>query len=794
MGSISDFVAAFVRDYENYQTIEKELEAICSKALRPDVEFLWQSRVKTSESLDKKLKGRVKDYENESDNVADVKDLVAGRIILARWHDFQRVEEIVKQNFTYISQTQHPKHAHNAVNFKARFRGYDGLHFYVKRRHPSAVQSIDPVIEIQVMSLFMCALSMLDHDITYKKIHGEPDDALLRSLELLKGIANLGEIALQIFDTQCFPVAKSSIHEYGVSPNSKATILSVAAGVRFDENDKQCLRDLRLTDPRLDKERIEASKDHLLDGSCSWVLEDPAFKNWWTRHDSRLLWIHGDPGKGKTMMMMALISEVSKRVEEQPGSNVLAYFFCQNTSKDLNTTVSVLRGLIYSLVDQEKNLVRHVRKRYDSAGRQLFEGPNAMYALRMILSDILRDQSLDKVYLMVDALDECDTKVHELLDCIIREDSESPSKIKWLTTSRNVPTLTERLGRNHQLHTSLELNSQHVARAVAEFIKYKVQELTKLKSYPKQLRNWVRKCLRKKSEDTFLWVALVCKELSTVDQWKVRSLLEKTPVGLMPLYERMLNQVLHQRDKNDIELSRRILCTVTVAKRPLRLKEIAVFAHISDDEGDNEGDNEGDDEGDDEGDNGGEDEGDVEGTDERKRKHLVGQCGSFLTVRENTVYWVHQSAKDYLSNGKRKNIFPSSQEHEHANTACLCLRIMSNKLRKDICNLRTPGFRLSDVKRSSIRDHIPFYVQYACLYWVDHLQQAGSTKQETLTMGEDCQVLKFLETHFLHWLETFSLMSKVSEAVLAIRSLSSIPSVSASEKIPRTSRSNFINH
>lgn len=91
MGAISDFVAAFIRDYEKYQSLERELEAVCSEALQPDVEFLWQSRVKAPDSLEKKLRGRVKDYENESENVADVKDLVAGRIILARWRDFQHV-------------------------------------------------------------------------------------------------------------------------------------------------------------------------------------------------------------------------------------------------------------------------------------------------------------------------------------------------------------------------------------------------------------------------------------------------------------------------------------------------------------------------------------------------------------------------------------------------------------------------------------------------------------------------------------------------------------------------------
>jgi len=197
-----------------------------------------------------------------------------------------------------------------------------------------------------------------------------------------------------MYDRQFVPVAKRSSPQGDVNPDWQNTIRTVVADVGLDEDDKQCLRGLRLTDPRHDKERIEASKDQLLEGSCSWVLEDSAFIDWWTGYNSRLLWIHGDPGKGKPMIMIALISELSKRLNDRPGSSVLAYFFCQNTSDDLNTTVSVLRGLIYHLVDQEKKLIHHVRKSYDSAGKRLFEDENALYALRMVLLDILKDSSL----------------------------------------------------------------------------------------------------------------------------------------------------------------------------------------------------------------------------------------------------------------------------------------------------------------------------------------------------------------------------------------------------------------
>ena len=755
MGAISDFIAAFERDYDRYSIIEKEVGALCRESLQQQgIEFLWQSRVKATESLEKKLRGRINDYKDEFENVADVKDLVAGRIILARWLDFEHVEEIVGQKFEVKGRTQHPKPGQNARTSQARFRGYDGLHFHVKRQGLSDQQSCIPVIEIQVMSAFMWGFSTLEHDIEYKQLHGEPDENLLSCLEVLKGVANLGEIGQQMYDRQFVPVATLPLQPGAINPDLQTTIRNVAADVGLDENDKQCLRDLRLTDPRHDKVRIEESKDQLLEGSCSWVLEDSAFVDWWNGDDPWLLWIHGDPGKGKTMMMIALISEVSRRLNDRSGSNVLAYFFCQNTSDNLNTTVAVLRGLIFLLVDQEKKLIKYVRKNYDSAGRRLFEDENALYALRSVFLDILKDPDLGNVYFMIDALDECDSKIDELLKWIISENPEVSPKIKWLMTSRNEPAFIERLGCGHQLHTSLELNSSHVARAVASFIDHKVNELAK-KWGDNRLQEFVRESLREKAEGTFLWVALVCKELSKVRRQYARSLLDQIPSGLEPLYQRMLDKVLKQEDERDVKLCRQILCSVTFALRPLRLEEVVVFAEVPEEFLTNPSD----------------------------LKNLVSCCGSFVTIREETVVFVHQSAKDYLSNEDRKGILHSGHGHEHANTARLCLDLMSKTLKKDICNLKTPGIRLDDVDQSRIRAHIPFRAQYACLYWVDHLQQASPTEQETLCLREDCQVYGFFQCHFLHWLEVLYLMKKAFEARLAIRSLRSIPGVSATPNV-----------
>jgi len=207
-----------------------------------------------------------------------------------------------------------------------------------------------------------------------------------------------------------------------------------------DDRNSQCLRDLRITDPRHDRTEILTRKDELLEGSCSWVLDDPAFCRWWSNEGPpRLLWIHGDPGKGKTMMAMALIEELTARLRGNPQpSRVVAYVFCQN---GLNDAAGVLRGLVYFLVRERRELLSYVREEYDILGRQLFEGPKALCGLWAVMCSILEHPGLPQVYLLVDAVDECTEQQDELLRLICGADMAARSRVQWLVTSRNEPSL-----------------------------------------------------------------------------------------------------------------------------------------------------------------------------------------------------------------------------------------------------------------------------------------------------------------------------------------------------------------
>jgi hypothetical protein len=77
------------------------------------------------------------------------------------------------------------------------------------------------------------------------------------------------------------------------------------------------LRDLRTTHPRDDKIRIEQDKGGLLAGVCDWIFAHPEFQRWREMAGRQSLWIRGDPGKGKTMLICSIVDELERTERQQ---------------------------------------------------------------------------------------------------------------------------------------------------------------------------------------------------------------------------------------------------------------------------------------------------------------------------------------------------------------------------------------------------------------------------------------------------------------------------------------------
>ena len=80
------------------------------------------------------------------------------------------------------------------------------------------------------------------------------------------------------------------------------------------------------------------------------------------------------------------------------------------------------------------------------------------------------------------------------------------------------------------------------------------------------------------------------------------------------------------------------------------------------------------------------------------------------------VYFVHQSAKDYLSRIEGSSIFLSSPLHKHKRLAYRSAVLISSKLTTDICGLEHPGTLLEEVDAGRVNRCIAAHVQYACCY------------------------------------------------------------------------------
>jgi hypothetical protein len=500
---------------------------------------------------------------------------------------------------------------------------------------------------------------------------------------------------------------------------------------------ERCIQDIRSTDPRDDKKRIEETKGGLLADSYRWVLNNATFQQWKQNKHSQLLWVRGDPGKGKTMLLCGIVDELHGLLRH---TAFIAYFFCQATDSRINSATAVLRGLLYMLVTQQPMLVSHVRKKYDRAGKNLFEDANAWTALTEIVVDVLQDPRLNPTYLIIDALDECVTDLPKLLKFVAKQSSAS-CRVKWVVSSRNWPDIGEQLDQaGHKVSLSLELNAESISAGVSVFIQHKVSQLAQQKNYDKEVQGMVVERLMSNANDTYLWVSLVCQDLQATARRNVLKKLDSFPPGLNALYEQMMQQI---GKTDDAELCKQMLASLALVYRPVTLGELVALVGQLDDI-----------------------------TDISELKEIVGLCGSFLTLRNQTVYFVHQSAKDFLLAQAAEELFPSGKEQVHHVILNRALEIMSATLRRDMYGLKNLGYTARGEIEAPDPDPLAAS-RYSCIHWIDHLCDLDLISSTICVeyLKDRGVVDSFLQKKFLYWLEALSLCKSMSKGVASIGKL-----------------------
>jgi hypothetical protein len=504
---------------------------------------------------------------------------------------------------------------------------------------------------------------------------------------------------------------------------------------------EECCRNLRLIDPFYHKQDIEHKRGGLLKDSYRWVLAHSDFQTWHNGEQSRLLWIKGDPGKGKTMLLCGIIDELESLIAK---TALLSFFFCVATDTQVNTASAVLRGLAYMLVCQQPSLVSHIQKKYDGAGKAVFEDASSWFALSDMFTDMLQDQNLHSAYLIIDALDECAAEdLPKLLDFIVKKSSAYP-RAKWIVSSRNWPSIEKKLSTAAEgVWLSLELNEGSVSTAVDSFVQARVNQLAEENEYDSDTRDAVQNYLLSNANGTFLWVALVCQELAGVAGWDAEELLNAFPPGLDLLYKRMLDDICSSKH---VKLCKSILAVVSAVRRPITLDELESLVEIPARSSGNY----------------------------KVLAGIIRLCGSFLTLQKRTISFVHQSAKDFLVDKEKgfNEIYPSGINYVHHIIFSRSLQVLLDRLKRDVYRLGSPGFPIEQVKQPDLDPLSP--ARYSCVYWIDHLLDCNPIRNANNDLQDGGSVDKFLRQKFLYWLEALSLCQSMSKGVHAMSKLEAV--------------------
>lgn len=385
-------------------------------------------------------------------------------------------------------------------------------------------------------------------------------------------------------------------------------------------------------------------------GTCNWALQLDVFKEW-AADDAvlpKLLWIHGPPGFGKTILSAWIIQHL-RAVCNDP----VSYFFCVADNELTRDPYAALRSWLVQIV--EKDATVDIMEGVISGRKR--DGPLTRSELWELFVAV--GQVYPGLCFIMDGFDECtnigltagyhkDDPRNMFLRDLVHYLPEAQARV--LLVSRDVADIREYLGADNVQEVGVrkmeyQITSNDTAADVTAYSVHVVNQ--KLSKKPEKLRWEIATQAASRSQGMFLWIQLLEKEISSGDNAKeLRKIVREMPSGISQAYARELDKIdrLNERDRRQAIM---ILRWVLFAVRPLQIKELAEALVVSDYEDQSYPRDDLPDEWE-----------DCFVNEEYVKTKILGLGGSLLRLRSespdsslasHTVHFVHFSVKEYLT-------------------------------------------------------------------------------------------------------------------------------------------------
>ncbi|KAH8778798.1 vegetative incompatibility protein HET-E-1 [Diaporthe sp. PMI_573] len=475
-----------------------------------------------------------------------------------------------------------------------------------------------------------------------------------------------------------------------------------------------------------------------------------------------IFWLNGMAGTGKSTISRTVARHFADR------RRLGASFFFKRGDGDRGKVTKFFTTIAAQLVSAVPGVAAHVKNAIESDPSVVGKAMREQFEKLIFepLSRITPEASqASGLVIVVDALDECerDDDVKLIINLFSRAKSLASLRLRILVTSR--PELPIRLGFSaiHGKYQDLVLHEIPEPVVEQDISAYLQSELARIRdeynasvSEERQLASsWpdqsTIQILVKMAVPLFIFAATVCrfladrkcgnpdKKLKTVLEYRTKSQESKLDNTYLPVLEQLLVDLSGREKAQVLDQFRMIIGSIVILASPLSTHSLARMLGMSTDTIDD----------------------------------ILDWLHSVLSIPSasgSPVRLLHLSFRDFLLDPEKRetNPFWVDEQQTHERLAAHCLRVMSGCLRTDICGLQAPGTPRSTISPKTVEASLPSEVQYACLYWVYHVEQS-----QILPCDGD-QVHDFLYQYFLQWLEALSIIGRVSESIRIIKTLQSL--------------------
>ncbi|RVD88977.1 uncharacterized protein DFL_000001 [Arthrobotrys flagrans] len=518
-----------------------------------------------------------------------------------------------------------------------------------------------------------------------------------------------------------------------------------AYGSFKDQHEPECLPNTRVK---------------LLKDIGKWV-EDPQGKC--------VFWLSGVAGTGKSTISRTIAKELKEK------DQLAASFFFRRGERDRGDASKFFTTLASQLANHIRDITPSIQNAINTEPGIASMGHgeqfnklifNPLSQLRRPPSQLGSPSPLTiKVVLVIDALDECDREADQqlIVSLLSRLREIKTVEMRVFLTSR--PELPLRLGFKElsgDIYQNMILHEiPGVEEDIALFLKAEFKKIQIAYSLPFEWpENENIQKLAKMAVPLFIFASTACRFIADSDpKDQLEIVISYQSEWHVSQLEGTYLPILHRLKKNApsyktlVTEFKQIVGTIINLASPLSIPSLSKLLAISDRK--------------------------INGRLIPLHSVLDVPTSAFdVTTQVNLhapVRMFHLSFRDFLSDQSLRDNhefcdFWIDEKEAHRSIYKKCVELMSNPngLRKNICDLKSPGTLRSTIDKGLIEQCLPPELQYACRYWVYHLQQSADS------INDNSQVYEFLRKHLIHWLEAVSLSGEMSEMVQIVETLSSI--------------------